>query len=735
MTESEAGAPADKQVQGHTDGVVGTYVSGWAMSSKGEPCRITVHDADGTVLGSGIGGRRRSDLAVLFGRADLGFRILVPKLGNQSELYIRANGVELSNSPISVGRELFDGDLVLRRDVAIGWVRARTPEAVLPLVTLHTEDGSVVGSAVAEYEADDSDPHAFRATFRIEIADSMFGIGEFALTAQANGRPFARAFGGLKLVGYLDLLDNSRCAGWLVCEAAPHRQLALQIVRDGTVVGRGRCTVERPDLREHYPIGWSNGFSIALAAAERGTEPGLHVISIRAEGGQAELLGGPHLSGSRFDFLSVTRGLSRLVHRSPSPISLTDPERAVLQELLRRHLADRRHGPHTDVIPALTTGARSMDRPVDVLVPVYKGIEITEACIRSVLAVIRPNDRLILIADCPPEAAMPAMLDRFRVDDAIILLQNDVNQGFVGSVNRGLSYSRDNDVLLLNSDTRLFLGGLEEMRRVLHEADDIGTVTALSNNATIFSYPHPALPMSRLEDIGWDEVAFAARVAGGGRSIDVPTGHGFCMLMRREMLDRVGKLNECFGKGYGEENELCLRATDLGFRHVAAPGAFVEHRESVSFGDDKEALIRENLPKLERMYPEYTAMIMDFEAIDPLRVARWPLDAARLNIARAAGTKFVLIVQHWLGGGSDRAANDISNIVGYGKRTELRLRSTRNGTVELECVNPMLRATFVDADGLDLHPAAGCSGRRSSDSSPAARVWLGHDPGAQPLEP
>ena len=702
MTESEAGAPADRQVQGHADGVVGTYVSGWAMSSQGEPCRITVHDVDGKVLGSGIGGRRRSDLTVLFGRADLGFRILVPDLDNKSELYVRANGVDLSNSPLSVGPELFDGDLVLRKDVAIGWVRARTPEAVLPMVTLHAEDGSVVGSAVAEYEADDSDPHAFRAAFRIEIADCMFGIGEFALTAHANGYPFARAFGGLKLVGYLDLLDNNCCAGWLVCEAAPHRQLALEIVRDGTVVGRGQCTVERPDLREHYPIGWSNGFSIALAPAEKGVEASLHVVSLRTEGGRAELLGGPHLSGNRFDFLAVTRSLSRLVHGSPSPTSLSDPERAVLQELLRRHLADRRHGPHSDVVPALATGTRCVDRSVDVLIPVYKGIDVTEACIRSVLAVIRPDDRLILIADCPPEAAMPAMLDRFRLQDDIVLLHNDVNQGFVGSVNRGLSYSRDNDVLLLNSDTRLFPGGLEELRRVLHGADDIGTVTALSNNATIFSYPHPALPMGRLEDIAWDEVARAARVASGGRSVDVPTGHGFCMLIRRELLDRVGKLNECFGKGYGEENELCLRATDIGFRHVAAIGAFVEHRESVSFGDNKEALIRENLPKLERMYPEYTAMIMGFEAIDPLRIARWPLDAVRLSTARAAGTRFVLVVQHWLGGGSDRAANDIGAIVGYGRRTELRLRSTRSGSVELDCVNPMLRATFLDADAPDL---------------------------------
>ncbi len=703
MTEGAATDVAP--VRGHADGVVGTYVVGWAMSSKGGPCRITVQDPDGTVLGSGVGARKRPDLGVLFGRTDLGFRVLVADPGDCTALHVRADGVELSNSPLAVGRERFDGEFALRGDVATGWVRARSPDAVTPLVTLHAEDGSLVGSGRTEYEADANDPNASRASFRIAVADAMFGIGEFTLVARADGQAFAHALGTLRLVGYLDTLDNGRCAGWLICPEAPGRQLRLEVVRDGAVAGRGRCTNERADLREHYPIGWSNGFSIALAPPPRRPEPGdagpgLHVVTIRTEGGKAALLGGPHLSGDRYDFLAVTRGLSRLVHERPSPLS--GPERAVLQEMLRRHIAERRHGPDCDVIPAFATGARLGERAVDVLIPIYKGIEVTEACIRSVLGSVRPGDRVVLIADCPPELAMPAMLDRFRVRDDIVLLRNDANRGFIGSVNRGLGYSRGRDVLLLNSDTQMFPGGLEEMRTVLHGADDLGTVTALSNNATIFSYPHPGLPTERLDDMGWDEVARTALLAGAGRSVDAPTGHGFCMLIRRELLDRIGSLNEAFGKGYGEENELCLRATDLGFRHAAALGAFVEHRESVSFGDEKQRLIGENLPKLERMYPEYTRRVMGFEAADPLRVARWPIDAARLRAARDGGARFALVVRHWMGGGTDRAADDIAELVGYGGRTELRLRNSSNGTVQLDCAAPRLRATFLDGDGAEL---------------------------------
>ena len=703
---SEA-ADVARRLRGHADGLIGAYVSGWAVSDNtGGACRITVQTPDGHLLASGLANRKRPDLAILGGRIDIGFRILLPDLAESTLLHVCADDVELPNSPIPVGPDRFDGDMVIRGDVASGWVRARVTDPMSPQVTLHAEDGVEVGAATADYVPDEGDPYMSRARFRIVVGDAMFGIGEFTLTARANGHVFARALGCLPLDGYLDILDAGHCAGWLISPAAPQRQLRLEISRDGAVAGRGRCNVDRRDLCDQYAVGWRNGFSVALDALKDTASRTLHTISIRSLGGRVELLGGPHLLGDRYSFVAVARGLARLAHGpaggADAAEPLSAPERAVLQEILRRHLNDRRHGPHSDAIPAFATGAPLADRPVDVLIPIYKGIEITETCIRSVLAAMRPQDRLILVADCPPETGMSSMLDGFRWYDNVVLLWNEVNRGFVGSVNRGLAYSRVNDVLLLNSDTRLFAGGLDEMRRVLHGAGNIGTVTALSNNATIFSYPHPALPTERLRDIDWSEVAQIASDAATGLTVDVPTGHGFCMLIRREVLDRLGGLNETFGRGYGEENELCLRATDLGFRHVAALGVFVEHRESVSFGDDKDELIFANLPKLERMYPEYTPLIMSFEAADPLRVARWPIDIARLRAAHEAGTRFVLVVYNWLGGGTRRALQDISVAVGYENRAEIHLHNTRLGTVELDCASLRLRATFLDADGYEL---------------------------------
>ena len=290
---------------------------------------------------------------------------------------------------------------------------------------------------------------------------------------------------------------------------------------------------------------------------------------------------------------------------------------------------------------------------------------------------------------------MAAMLQRFVREPNLFLLNNDANLGFIRSVNRALSFCGSEDVLLLNSDTRVYPGAISRLWEIAHSAADIGTVTALSNNATIFSYPHARLRRDALPDVTWAELAASALLLNGGMTIDVPSGHGFCMLVKRDVLNRLTELDVSFGRGYGEENDLCARAADLGFRNVAAAGVFVEHRESVSFGDEKQGLLTHNLARLDARYPEYTPTIMEVERRDDLRAARWALDQERLRRASAAGGLFALVISHRLGGGTSQAIADIESLVGYGRAVKLELTCRADGYIELESAAPLLHATFA----------------------------------------
>ena len=131
------------------------------------------------------------------------------------------------------------------------------------------------------------------------------------------------------------------------------------------------------------------------------------------------------------------------------------------------------------------------DIKVDVIVPVYRGLEETRRCLHSLIEdPDRAFHRLIVIDDCSPEPQLSAWLRELAASASIELWRNDGNLGFVRSVNRGMSgASPDADVLLLNSDTEVPRGWLQRLIAQAYKAERIGTVTPFSNNAAICSYP------------------------------------------------------------------------------------------------------------------------------------------------------------------------------------------------------------------------------------------------------
>ncbi len=312
------------------------------------------------------------------------------------------------------------------------------------------------------------------------------------------------------------------------------------------------------------------------------------------------------------------------------------------------------------VVGPRTRAPRRPRRRIAVVVPAYRDAAMTRACLDAVFATVPPGTRVIVVDDATPEAALAADLDALAADSRIILLRHRRNRGFPHAANRGLRAAAalpgGPDVVLLNSDTLPAPGWLEMLRRVVHGSGDIGTAAPLTNDATILSYPDPLQPASPPDDLS----AFAAlaRAAHPETAIDIPTAVGFCMYIRRECLEATGLLRtDAFAQGYGEENDFSLRATRLGWRHVAVPGAFVAHLGGRSFGDARAALLARNLDVLERLHPGYRAMIAEWQARDPLAPARRALDAARWH-AVADRRPAVLLVTHDHQGGVERAVRE-----------------------------------------------------------------------------
>jgi GT2 family glycosyltransferase len=294
---------------------------------------------------------------------------------------------------------------------------------------------------------------------------------------------------------------------------------------------------------------------------------------------------------------------------------------------------------------------------VTVIVPVYKGVGAVERCLRSVARHAAssqvPTD-LLVIDDASPEPEVAAFLTEFfqssvaeppsRWFNDARLLRNEVNLGFVGTVNRGLAATAG-DVVILNADTVVTEGWLDRLAAVA-SADDVATVTPLTNSGSLATLPASITRAFGLDGPNprIDECAAFVGEHTLGLQPDVISGVGFCMYVTRRALDACGPLDvETFGKGYGEEVDFCLRAARVGFRHVVDDTTFVFHEGAVSFGPDRQAGLARGSALLHERYPFFKSANTKERGDDPLRVS---FTALELGLSERESRPHVLHLLH-----------------------------------------------------------------------------------------
>jgi GT2 family glycosyltransferase len=295
---------------------------------------------------------------------------------------------------------------------------------------------------------------------------------------------------------------------------------------------------------------------------------------------------------------------------------------------------------------------------IDVIIPIYDAHDDLVRCVDSVLRCTTGEYRLLLIDDASPDARIAPLLDRLAAKHPRIrVVTNSRNLGFIGTVNRGFSETVG-DVVLLNSDTIVTHEWLAKMLACAASDPRIATITPFSNNAEICSYPEmcgnhpwtvgddPELPNRALE------------LAARRDYPDLPTAVGFCMYIRRAALDAVGKFDERYGLGYGEENEFCRRLVAAGFRNVLLDDTFVAHVGNRSFDAKKAALVEANSRLLISRFPDYPKLVQDFIAADPPQFTRLFARSIERSL-RAPQRPGVLHVLHGKGGGTEHHVRDL----------------------------------------------------------------------------
>ncbi len=302
-------------------------------------------------------------------------------------------------------------------------------------------------------------------------------------------------------------------------------------------------------------------------------------------------------------------------------------------------------------------------RAVDIVIPVYDGVDETRCCLETVLATIDVSwARLVVVNDSSPNPAITAYLRQLdQQHEHLMLLENAENLGFVATANRGMQHSPDRDVLLLNSDVEVSGDWLHRLREAAYAGERRGSLTPFSNNATICSFPNFCadnpllfgLPPAAIDQ------AFAT-TAVAADLFEVPTGVGFCMYIRRDCLNEVGFFDvETFGRGYGEENDWCQRAQAVGWSNYHLGSCFIYHKGGVSFGAEQSPRITRAMELLAEKHPRYQTQVQSYTADDPAKALR---TSVLLGLFASLTKPKIALVTHKLGGGSQQHVDELATL-------------------------------------------------------------------------
>jgi GT2 family glycosyltransferase len=225
---------------------------------------------------------------------------------------------------------------------------------------------------------------------------------------------------------------------------------------------------------------------------------------------------------------------------------------------------------------------------LSVIVPVYsRDAYLSEMFDKLFLEGLRTNAgrrvELVIVDDASPlERETAELARRAEAWASVVFCRNKENLGYLRSVNRGLSLATGTRLLVCNSDTRVSPGSVEAMLRALESDASVGIVGPVSNGAFNSSVQQAAACPAPITSFSGPELdrfdGYGRALAGTGLPhLEAGWLLGFCLLMRREVLERLGPFDEGFGYGYLEEIDYAVRARRAGWKLAVAPGAFVFH--------------------------------------------------------------------------------------------------------------------------------------------------------------
>lgn len=239
---------------------------------------------------------------------------------------------------------------------------------------------------------------------------------------------------------------------------------------------------------------------------------------------------------------------------------------------------------------------------VDIVVPVFNALEDVKKCLASLNESTDGfNVKIIVVNDGSDEQTTEWLREFCKNKLLFKLIENPKNLGYTKTVNVGLKASNADYVITQNSDTIVCNGWLKGLVNCIESDQKIGICGPLSNAASwqnvpdlydetrkfaVNSLPHH-FTIAQMSQVVKDASLKTYPI--------LPFVNGFCFMIKREVINKIGYMDEeNFPVGYGEENDFCIRAQDVGYKLAIADDVYVYHAKSKSFGHEKRKQLSED---------------------------------------------------------------------------------------------------------------------------------------------
>jgi len=195
---------------------------------------------------------------------------------------------------------------------------------------------------------------------------------------------------------------------------------------------------------------------------------------------------------------------------------------------------------------------------VSIIIPVYNQMKLTIKCLQDVIRTYGVETEIIVVDDGSSEP-IKRIIPKLFPD--VKLLINESNVGFAPTINKGIRAASHDLICLLNNDITL---------------PNHGWLKAMADSMDEFDLTAPA--GGRMDD-KWNYQTGEAKTRKDKFSYLV----GWCILIKREVFDKIGLIPEDFGKGFFEDVLFCYRAERAGFKMGITEGTKVNHLYHTTF--------------------------------------------------------------------------------------------------------------------------------------------------------